>query len=67
VKDAAMSIGVLATTRMMCADDVMQQAASFQEALAATASSTIDGASLTLSDDTGAMLLGFDGGTGSAA
>ena len=65
-ENGAMSIGPVAATKMACAQDVMDQANAFTAGLGATASSTIDGTTLTLSDAGGALLLAFDG-TGGAA
>jgi heat shock protein HslJ len=65
-ENGAMSIGPVAATKMACAQDVMDQANAFTAGLGATASSTIDGMTLTLSDAGGALLLAFDGTAGAA-
>ena len=60
-EDGAMSFSALATTRMMCAEDVMAQETAFLAAIEQVASYEIEGTQLRLLDDSGAMLLGFDG------
>ena len=61
----ALSIGPLATTKMACAQEVMDQAGVVATALAATAAYAIDGATLSLSDADGHLLLAFVGAAGS--
>jgi heat shock protein HslJ len=56
-----MSFSALATTRMMCAEDVMAQETVFLAAMEQVASYEIEGTQLRLLDADGAMLLGFDG------
>lgn len=56
-----MVFSALASTKMMCADDVMAQETAFFSAMEQVASYEIVGAQLQLLDDSGAMLLGFDG------
>lgn len=51
----------LATTKMMCAEDVMAQEAAFLQAMEQVAAFEIEGSQLRLLDSGGAMLLGFDG------
>jgi heat shock protein HslJ len=58
-----LSFGPLATTRMMCPDNVMAQETAGLEGLGATASFTIDGDQLSLLDEGGALLLGYTGVT----
>jgi heat shock protein HslJ len=57
----ALSFSALATTRMMCAEDVMAQETAFLTAMEQVASYQIEGTQLRLLDDGGAMLLGVDG------
>jgi len=59
--NGALSFSALASTKMMCADDVMAQETAFLAAMGTVASYQIEGAQLQLLDDSGAMLLGFDG------
>jgi len=56
-----LSFAPLASTKMACADDVMAQEGAFLASMEQVASFAIDGSQLTLSDDSGALLLGFDG------
>ena len=56
-----LSFSVLASTKMACADDVMSQESAFLASMAEVTSFTIDGPQLTLSDASGALLLGLDG------
>ncbi len=51
----------LATTKMMCAEDVMVQESAFLMAMEKVEAFQIDGKQLQLLDGAGAMLLGFDG------
>ena len=57
-----MTFGPLTATRKMCEQDVSTQEQRYLAALDATASFTIDGDQLSLSDDAGQMLLEFRGG-----
>lgn len=57
----SLTFGPLAATRKMCEQDVSTQEHGYLAALDATASFTIDGDQLSLSDDTGQMLLQFSG------
>jgi heat shock protein HslJ len=59
--DSSLTFGPLAATRMMCEQDVSTQEQGYLAALDATASFTIDGDQLSLSDDAGQMLLQFSG------
>lgn len=56
-----LSFSALASTKMACADDVMAQESAFLTSMGEVASFAIEGAQLTVSDASGAMLLGFDG------
>jgi heat shock protein HslJ len=56
----AFSIGPLATTKMMCADDVMAQEQAFLTAMGEVAGYTIAGATLTLVDAGGQPALRFE-------
>ncbi len=56
-----LSFSALATTKMMCAQDVMAQESAFLSAMEQVAGYAIDGTQLQLLDKAGAMLLGFDG------
>jgi heat shock protein HslJ len=56
-----LSFSTLATTRMMCAEDVMAQETAFLTAMEQVAGYAIEGTQLSLSDVSGAMLLAFDG------
>jgi heat shock protein HslJ len=56
-----LSFSALASTKMACADDVMAQEGAFLTSMAEVASFAIEGSQLTLSDGSGALLLGFDG------
>ncbi len=57
----SLTFGPLAATRKMCEQDVSTQEQGYLAALDATASFTIDGDQLSLSDDAGQMLLQFSG------
>jgi len=57
----ALSFGPLASTKMVCAEDVMAQEAAFIDAMSRVSSSEIEGTGLTLLDASGAPLLGFVG------
>ena len=57
----SLTFGPLAATRKMCEQDVSTQEQQYLAALDATASFTIDGDQLSLSDDAGQMLLQFSG------
>jgi heat shock protein HslJ len=46
---------------MACADDVMAQESAFLASMQDVATFVIEGSQLTLSDGSGALLLGFDG------
>lgn len=59
--DDQLSFSALASTKMACADDVMAQESAFLASMGEVASFAIEGAQLTVSDASGAMLLGFDG------
>ncbi len=61
VADDGVSFSPLATTKMACAGYVMAQERVFLDAMSEVASYVIDGEQLTVSDGSGAMLLGFDG------
>ncbi len=61
--DSSLTFGPLAATRKMCEQDVSTQEQQYLAALDATASFTIDGDALSLSDDAGQMLLQFNGKT----
>lgn len=56
-----LSFSALATTKMMCAEDVMAQEAAFLTAMEQVAAFEIEGSQLWLLDGGGALLLGFDG------
>jgi heat shock protein HslJ len=56
-----LSFSPLASTKMACADDVMAQESVFLASMGDVASFAIEGSQLTLSDGSGALLLGFDG------
>ena len=56
-----LSFSPLASTKMACADDVMAQENAFLTSMQEVASFAIEGSQLTLSDASGALLLGFDG------
>ncbi len=56
-----LSFSALASTKMACADDVMAQESAFLASMGEVASFAIEGSQLTLSDASGALLLGFDG------
>ena len=51
----------LASTKMACADDVMAQEGAFLASMGQVATFAIEGEQLTVSDGSGALLLGFDG------
>jgi heat shock protein HslJ len=51
----------LASTKMACADDVMSQEGAFLVSMGEVATFAIEGEQLTVSDGSGALLLGFDG------
>lgn len=57
----SLSFGPVASTKMMCEQDVSGQEQAYFAALDATASYAIDGDQLTLSDDSGQLLLQFGG------
>jgi heat shock protein HslJ len=57
--DDQLTFGPLATTRMACAQDIMDQEQGFLNALAATTTYRIVGTTLTLYDATGARTAGF--------
>jgi heat shock protein HslJ len=57
----SLSFSPLATTRMACKKYVMAQEQVFLDAMSRVRSYAIDGAQLTVSDASGASLLGFDG------
>jgi heat shock protein HslJ len=59
--DDQLSFSALASTKMACADDVMAQEGAFLASMEQVASFAIEGSQLTVSDATGALLLGFDG------
>ena len=59
--DDQLSFSALASTKMACADDVMAQESAFFASMEQVASFAIEGSQLTLSDASGALLLGFDG------
>jgi heat shock protein HslJ len=59
--DSSLTFGPLAATMKMCEQDVSTQEQGYLAALDATASFTIDGDQLSLSDDAGQMLLQFSG------
>jgi heat shock protein HslJ len=56
-----LSFSPLSSTKMACADDVMAQESAFLASMGDVASFAIEGSELTLSDGSGALLLGFDG------
>ena len=56
-----LSFSPLASTKMACADDVMAQEGAFLASMQEVATFAIEGTQLTLSDGSGALLLGFDG------
>jgi heat shock protein HslJ len=56
-----LSFSALATTKMMCAEDVMAQETAFLAAMEQVAAFEIEGTQLSLLDGSGALLLGFDG------
>lgn len=56
-----LSFSTLATTRMMCAEDVMAQESVFLAAMERVAGYAIEGTQLSLVDASGAMLLAFEG------
>jgi heat shock protein HslJ len=56
-----LSFSPLASTKMACADEVMAQETVFLAAMEQVASYGIEGSQLRLLDDSGALLLGFDG------
>ena len=58
---SSLTFGAVASTKMMCEQDVSTQEQQYFTALDATASFAIDGDQLTLSDDNGQMLLQFSG------
>jgi heat shock protein HslJ len=62
--NGALTFGTFMSTTMGCERAVMDQAHAFTTALAATATYAIDGATLTLSDTEGTLLLAFDGAAG---
>lgn len=57
----ALSFSAIATTKMLCEATVMDQEAAIIAALEATASSSIEGTTLSLSDADGAFLLSLTG------
>ena len=57
----SLTLSPLASTKMACADHVMAQEGVFFDGMAEVASFAIEGTQLTLSDGSGAPLLGFDG------
>ena len=59
--DDQLSFSALASTKMACADDVMAQEGAFLASMGEVASFAIEGAQLSLSDASDALLLGFDG------
>jgi heat shock protein HslJ len=59
--DDQLSFSALASTKMACADDVMAQESAFLASMQDVATFVIEGSQLTLSDGSGALLLGFDG------
>lgn len=59
--DDQLSFSALASTKMACADDVMAQEGAFLASMGRVASFAIEGAQMTVSDASGALLLGFDG------
>jgi len=58
---AALTFGLLATTRMACAPDVMAQEAAVLEALGEVATWSVEEDRLTLADTGGNLLLGYTG------
>jgi heat shock protein HslJ len=56
-----LSFSGLASTKMLCPDDIMNQETIFLEAMAAVEGFSIEGSSLTVTDGAGAPLLGFVG------
>ena len=56
-----LSFSPLASTKMACADDIMAQESAFLASMEQVESFAIDGSQLTLSNGSGALLLGFDG------
>jgi len=56
-----LSFSPLASTKMACAEDVMAQESAFLASMEQVASFAIEGSQLTLTDGSGALLLGFDG------
>jgi heat shock protein HslJ len=56
-----LSFSAFATTKMMCAEDVMAQEAAFLSAMEQVAGYAIEGTQLSLLDASGAMLLAFEG------
>jgi len=58
---SSLTFGPAASTKMLCEQDVLTQEQQYFTALDATASFAIDGDQLTLSDDSGQMLLQFSG------
>ncbi|MEP7224430.1 MAG: META domain-containing protein, partial [Actinomycetota bacterium] len=61
VEGDRLSLSPLAATKMACAGYIMAQERVFLDAMRDVASYVIDGDQLTLSDGSGAALLGFDG------
>ena len=57
IKGEAVTFAPVATTRMACAPDIMQQERKLLDALQATRSYRLDGAALTLRDVSGAELM----------
>ena len=56
-----LSFSALASTKMICSEDVMGQGSSFLAAMEKVAAYAIEGSQLSLMDASGALLLGFDG------
>ena len=56
-----LSFSPLASTKMACADDVMEQEGAFLASMQDVGTFSIEGAQLTLMNMSGAVLLGFDG------
>jgi heat shock protein HslJ len=56
-----LSFSTLASTKMLCADDITNQEVVFLDAMAAVRRFTIEGTQLSLTDDGGTLLLAFEG------
>lgn len=57
----ALTFGELATTKMLCPDDVMEQEQAVLTALGSVATWSVEGDRLTLADADGGLLLGYTG------